>query len=446
MFFKTCVILFLGLGVGLGTATAQPAIPDTPAGHTLNAWLTAFNSGDRKLIQAYYSKYEQSYSVDDAVAGRQQTGGYELLQILKSEPLHVQFLVKERNSAAEGIGDLIVKAREPAQVEHFWFARVPSNASVSGLALSIDTATRARVIRGAIKDLNDFYLFPKVAAKMDEAVEAHKKKGDYDSLTDGNEFAATLTNDLQAVSHDKHLRVFFSAVPISDRPPAPNPASDPQFRKQMRQINCGFEKMEILLDNIGYLKFDMFADPGVCRDTTVAAMNFLSNADALIFDLRENGGGDPAMVEFICSYLFSKPTHLNDIWRRQGNTTQQFWTLASVPGKRLVDAPIYILTSRQTFSGAEEFCYDLQNLKRATIVGETTGGGAHLVGGHPIDPHFGIGVPFAEAINPISKTNWEGTGVVPNVKVSAADALSAAEKLAENRLASRQSGARKPSP
>jgi C-terminal processing protease CtpA/Prc len=135
------------------------------------------------------------------------------------------------------------------------------------------------------------------------------------------------------------------------------------------------------------------------------------------------------MVAFISSYLFSEPTHLNDLWERKDNSTHQYWTLPYVPGKRLDGKPAYVLTSVHTFSGAEEFTYNLKNLKRATIVGETTGGGAHPVAGHRIDDHFMIGVPFARAINPISKTNWEGIGVEPDVKVAAADALATAQKL-----------------
>jgi Periplasmic protease len=139
------------------------------------------------------------------------------------------------------------------------------------------------------------------------------------------------------------------------------------------------------------------------------------------------------MVALISTYLFAEPTHLNDLWQRKDNTTQQYWTLPYVPGKRLDGKPVYVLTSKQTFSGAEEFCYNLKNLKRATLVGETTGGGAHPVSGHRIDEHFIIGVPFARAINPISKTNWEGTGVEPDVKVSAAEALTTAERMAHER-------------
>ena len=161
------------------------------------------------------------------------------------------------------------------------------------------------------------------------------------------------------------------------------------------------------------------------------------HANAIIFDLRDNHGGDPNMVALIATYLFDHPTHLNDIYNRRENSTHQYWTLSDVPGKRLVDKPAYVLTSSETFSGAEEFSYDLKNLKRATLVGETTGGGAHLVSGHRIDDHFEIGVPFARGINPISKTDWEGTGVQPDVKVNAANALETAEKLARRKLQER---------
>jgi C-terminal processing protease CtpA/Prc len=160
-------------------------------------------------------------------------------------------------------------------------------------------------------------------------------------------------------------------------------------------------------------------------------MSFVANSDALIVDLRDNGGGDPKMVQYLCSYLFSKPTHINDLWERKSGKTEEYWTSATVPGKRFGDdKPVFVLTSKRTFSGAEEYTYDVKNQKRATVVGETTGGGAHPVSGHRADEHFMIGVPGARAINPVTHTNWEGTGVEPDVKVPAADALTTAQKLA----------------
>ncbi len=166
------------------------------------------------------------------------------------------------------------------------------------------------------------------------------------------------------------------------------------------------------------------------QDVPIAAMNFVANVDAIIFDLRENRGGIPRMIALISTYLLPGPTHLNDFWDRKTGATTQSWTLPFVPGKRMPDVPVFILTSSTTFSGAEEFCYNPKNLKRATLVGETTGGGAHPVRGERIDDRYTIGVPFARAINPITKTNWEGIGVEPDVRVPAAEALAVAQRLA----------------
>jgi C-terminal processing protease CtpA/Prc len=206
----------------------------------------------------------------------------------------------------------------------------------------------------------------------------------------------------------------------------------------MEEANCGFEKVEHLSGNVGYLKFNFFADPEICGGTAVAAMNFLANVEALIVDLRQNGGGDPKMVALVSTYLFATPTHLNDLWERKSGETQQYWTLPYVPGKRLPTVPVFVLTSHRTFSGGEEFTNNLKVLRRATIVGEVTGGGAHPVAGHRIDDRFTIGVPFARAINPTTKTNWEGVGVEPDVKVPAAEALTTAQALAAKELAVRR--------
>ena len=163
-------------------------------------------------------------------------------------------------------------------------------------------------------------------------------------------------------------------------------------------------------------------------------MGFVAHTDAIIFDLRQNGGGQPAMVTLIASYLFDKPTHLIDIYNRKEDSTTQNWTLSYLPGARLTKQPVFVLTSKRTFSGAEEFAFDLKNQKRATIVGETTGGGAHPVSGHTVADYFTIGVPFAKSLDPVTRTNWEGTGVEPDVKVPEADALTTAEKLAMEKI------------
>lgn len=297
---------------------------------------------------------------------------------------------------------------------------------------ALDANEKERVLNGVIANLREYYVYPSVALKMINALLTHQKNGDYKGEVDGADFAALLTKQLQDVSHDLHLRVIYSATEMPDRPLGP-PEADPNFRSMVERTNCAFRKVEVLAHNIGYIKFDAFGPVSLCRDTAAAAMQFLAHVDALIFDLRENQGGDPHMVSFIASYLFDHRTHLNDIYTQRDKATEEFWTV-NVPGSRFVDKPAYVLTSSETFSGAEEFAYDLKNLKRAVIVGEPTAGGAHPVMPHRIDAHFAIGVPFGRPINPISKTDWEGTGVVPDVKVKPTDALQVAEQFALRKL------------
>ncbi len=408
--------------------SAQPAIPDTPAGRTLKAWFEAFNSGDRAKIEAYVKKFDPERGVEGQVNFRNQTGGFDLVSIEKSEPTKIEFRVKEKNGTTVAIGKMEVRDGDSGDVVSFGVRAIPPG--VTDADYKIDAATRQRVVDRASELLNENYVFPDTAKKMEEAIRARLKAGEYDSINNGDAFAEKLTADLRAVSHDKHLGVNFSPRALPQRPPsqAPDMAA---MRRQMERNNCGFEKAERLPPNIGYLKFNGFAPPDICGPTATAAMNFLGSVDALIVDLRENGGGDPRMVAYITSYLFDEKTHLNDLYHRKENRTEEFWTNPDVPGKRLGSKPpVYVLTAKRTFSGAEEFTYNLKNLKRATIIGETTGGGAHPVSGQRIDDHFTIGVPFARAINPISKTNWEGTGVEPDVKVPAGDALETAKKLA----------------
>jgi C-terminal processing protease CtpA/Prc len=177
----------------------------------------------------------------------------------------------------------------------------------------------------------------------------------------------------------------------------------------------------------------VFPDVDLCQSTVEGVMKSLRLADAVIFDLRDNRGGDPHMVALICSYLFDHRTHSNDTYDRHESTTQEFWTSSPIPRNTLADKPAYVLTSAHTLSGAEEFTNDLKNLKRATVIGETTGGGAHLVQERRINECFSIRVPFGRPINPISKTDWEGTGVAPDVAVRTADALEIADRFAGSR-------------
>ena len=299
---------------------------------------------------------------------------------------------------------------------------------------TLDAAARHRVIDGASAIVTKYYVDADVAQKMALVIREHERNGDDNEATDGPTFADLLTSQMRDVSHDKYVAVIYSAVKTSENTSAPTAEEVARYRKEMQQNNCTFEKVTILPHNIGYLKFNSFPDASICGPTAAAAMAKLNHADAIIFDLRDNPGGYANMVALIATYLFDRSTHLNDFYDRSQSSTEESWTLPPVPGNTLADKPAFVLTSSTTFSAAEGFSYDLKMLKRATLVGERTSGRGHMGAPHRIDDHFTIRVPGMKVINPISKTNWEGTGVVPNVNAKAADSLKAAIKLAEGNL------------
>ena len=199
------------------------------------------------------------------------------------------------------------------------------------------------------------------------------------------------------------------------------------MRRRGRLDNFGIRRVERLDGNVGYLDVRRVAVPANAGPAIGAAMELVAGTYALILDLRHNGGGSPEGVLFWCSYLLEeKPTHLNDIYHADTGETRQFWALPYVPGTRYIDRPVYVLTGSHTFSGGEELCYNLQALGRAELIGETTGGGAHPTRGFPISRAVHIGIPFARSINPVTGTNWQGTGVVPDVAVPEAQAYDVA--------------------
>ena len=301
-------------------------------------------------------------------------------------------------------------------------------------AAPFDAATKQTVIEGAIAQMTRAYIFADVAEKMAAALRAHKANGDYDKISAPQEFAETLTRHLQEVSRDKHLRVLYSAEGLPQRRA---PTADDRTRQlaEERRRNFGFQRAERLDGNVGYIELLGFSGSEEVAEAAVPAMNFLAGTDALIFDLRRNGGGSPVTIGLLSSYLFDKVVHLNDFYIRETDTRRQFFTQPEVQGRRYGQAkPVFILTSNRTFSAAEEFTYNLKHLKRATIVGETTGGGAHPGGVRGLTDHFGIWLPNGRAINPITGTNWEGVGIEPDLKVPVADALRAAHLAALEKI------------
>ena len=312
------------------------------------------------------------------------------------------------------------------------FAQPPGQAD-----MTIDAAIKTQAIEAVITELNDKYIFPDVAKKMETDVRGRVQNKQYDQFTSAKGFAEKLTADLQSVSHDKHLRVLYSSQKFPVRGEENKPTAEEIQRNalSLKRINYGFERVERFQGNIGYIDLRGFTDAEAGAETVKSAMSFIANTDALIFDLRQNGGGEPAMVALVCSYLFGEqPIHLNDLFWREGNRTEEFWTDPKGISPKYGDKDVYILTGSRTFSGAEEFSYNLKVLKRATIVGETTGGGANPGEVFRLTEHFGAFIPTGRAVNPLTKTNWEGTGVEPDVKVPKEIALKTAYLLALNKF------------
>jgi hypothetical protein len=309
--------------------------------------------------------------------------------------------------------------------------------------LAAEQPSGREIVTRALALLRANYVFPELAEQAAVAVEARLAVGEYDEL---DELALTelVTEHLREVCDDKHL-----ALRVGRHGPRPgglrvmqgaldpgNPASYEARRLVMRQMgrldNFGVHRVERLPGNVGYLDIRRVPDPANAGPAITAAMELVAGTQALIIDLRQNHGGSPDGVVFWCSYLVPEQpaTHLNDIFHADTGETRQFWALPYVPGTRYLERPVYVLTSSHTFSGGEDFCYTLQALGRAQLIGETTGGGAHPTRGFPISPAVHIAIPFARSINPVTGTNWQGTGVVPDIKVPEEQAYDTAYALA----------------
>jgi hypothetical protein len=330
-------------------------------------------------------------------------------------------------------------------------------------SLTDEQMSGREIVTTALALLRANYVFPEVAEQATTAIEARLTAGEYDDL-DEITLTELVTGHLQDITGDKHLRLRLGGGPgPGPRPgpggpgpgpggpsgpgpgpggpsgPGPGPGgpegAEPKDRearrlamRRMGQVdNFGIHRVERLDGNVGYLDVRRVPMPANAGPVITAAMELVAGTYALILDLRHNGGGSPEGVLYWCSYLLDeKPIHLNDIYHADTGETRQFWTLPYLPGTRYVDRPLYVLTSSHTFSGGEEWCYNLQALGRAELIGETTGGGAHPTRPFPISSAVHIGIPFARSINPITGTNWQGTGVIPDVAVPEAEAFDVA--------------------
>ncbi|HVT58217.1 MAG TPA: S41 family peptidase [Thermoanaerobaculia bacterium] len=340
-------------------------------------------------------------------------------------------------SATSADGDAIevefeMDAKEPGKLVGIRLAIGGAGAAVPSRPMTEES--RVELVEAVARAVASTYVYPDIGKTMAARIRQALASGAYAQVANEKAMAVRLTEDLRAVSHDRHLSVDFS--PADPSLPGGAHSFVPAGADAARD-NYAFKKVEVLAGNVGLIRLDLFLNEPEAMKTADAAMAFLEHADAIVFDLRHNGGGDPEMIRHLSSYFFSARTHLNSMVDRDGTIVDDFWT-GDVPGKKFRDdLPLFVLTSARTFSGAEEFTYNLRNLKRATIVGETTGGGAHPVRAVRVDDRFIVSVPFLRALNPITKTNWEGVGVTPDVKTAADEALDKALGLARRAIGKR---------
>jgi hypothetical protein len=306
-----------------------------------------------------------------------------------------------------------------------------------------DAQARAAVITKIASLLDEKYVFPEMGKKIGTHILEKVKSGAYGGITDARDFAKKLTTHLREINNDRHLEVRFSpktaSVMIKGNDTEEEDAKESHERRTTdeRRLNYGFEKVERLKGNIGYLDLRFFCHTTYegAGETAEAVMNFLSSADAVILDLRKNGGGAPEMVQLISSYFFDDESKLLfSFYERPIDTTTQYWTLPHVAGKRMTDIDLYLLTSRTSISSPELMAFSLRDLKRCVIIGEKTAGAAHPSEIMAVDENFLILIPIGYTIGPVTKKDWEGVGIIPDFEVPAEKALETAHIMALKNL------------
>jgi C-terminal processing protease CtpA/Prc len=306
--------------------------------------------------------------------------------------------------------------------------------------MTVDKPMRNEVIEAVIANFNRAYVFPDKALAVEKDLRQRLQHGDFDSITSAEKFADTLTDILQHdTGNDRHIELRYFEKPIAEQPAngEQSPQEVAEELTEQKRRNFGLESVGRFRGNIGYINLHFFSRPQAAVERIAAAMSLLADTGALIIDLRQCHGGDPETVMLFASYLFDRRTHLNDIYFRDENRTEERWTTDGVPGKKYGQSrKIYLLTSSETFSGCEDFAYALKNAGRATLIGETTGGGAHAGSPRRLSAHFMVFVPSGLPINPVTHTDWEGVGVVPDIRTSVKNALDLAQISALKELIS----------
>ena len=272
------------------------------------------------------------------------------------------------------------------------------------------------VIQDYRRTLVNEYIFPAKA----RAIAAEMDKLDVSDIRTRRELAARITELVGG--YDKHLAL---VTRVDGKGNPTKEAKEPWFA-QLKRKNSGIRKVEVLAGNIGYIEMWGFDKPtAASRKALEAAMSLVEQVDALILDFRKHGGGDSFMLSEFSSYFLPAGTPLHT-YKFRHNGSFNFVTRDTRGSDRFRSMPLYVLISRDTFSGGESFAYLAKHLKRATVVGEVSKGGANPVNTYRISHDFEAWVSVGSTVNAVTGKNWEHVGVLPQLKTSAEGALNTA--------------------
>lgn len=408
----------------------KPAsLPDTAVGRRGQAFLEFLNKADKSAVEDFVNTHFAKAFADHApldihtevLAGIWEKHPSPVLRHVYSiTDFTAEFYLKSSVNQSWVQISLNVEEESPHKITWLYPSRLDDPPDVVLLDMDPEALTdeqRSKIVARIDTIMRHHYLDPEIGAAAGKYIVEAAQKGEYDDISKLNVFAERLTADLLKITKDKHVKVHH-----------PKPSLENGESKTPPPCECDLAAAKVLPGNIGYIEVRMFLPS---KDIIADSMETVEDTAALIFDVRKNPGGAPEGVQSWCSYLFDTKTHLNSLYWREGDRTEEFWTLDEIEGKKRPDVPVFVLTSDQTFSGAEEFAYDLQTRERATIVGQTTAGAAHLAPAFSISPQLKIRVSIGKAVNPVTETNWEGVGVKPDVEVEAERALEKAITLAK---------------
>ena len=443
------VLTFALYLTGPSVADERADLPSTPAGRCATSYFDAFNSGKDEIMQAFEEEhralsYLRRRSLEQRVTSygrlRGIFGQLSPVRLALSLELQLTLLVD-----AEETDDVLVmrfqlEAEPPHRLAYLTFSGIDHSEVdnqyvdyVATRAAPIDDTLRERTVESVAVALRDNYVYPELGEQMASALLKGHSGGQYEG-TKAGKLADMLTETALAVSNDRH-------VWVAAQNPMVQESTDPVNRsiEELRRDNYDFQKIEVLAGNIGYIKFDMIHDDEEALEIAAAALDSVARCEALIFDIRDNIGGEWGVAQLMLGYLVPRGTVYGRTYDRNGDLVEARSTLDSIPGKRFGDDVIvYVLTSSRTGSAAEGFAYTLKHLGRATIVGEVTRGMAHPSEEVVVNDYFRVSVPFRRSENVVTKTDWEGTGVTPQIKVTAERGLETAVEDALRRIGSHE--------